>query len=271
VTSAKPLIHRLNKLLKDQRRSTELTLMFMISSTRTSKDSLGQDLRNHSLLMAPELPSHLLSFQDPDLTLVKPLIHRPSKLLKDQRVSTELMLMFMTSLTRTLIDLTGQDLRRPSSLTDPRLLSQLLFINIEDTTETSVKPLAPKLLPERRLMVSMLKSTVLPTPWLIESTGTDPRSLSSQTDPRLLSHLPFTNTEETTETSVRPSAPKLSLERRLTVSMPKFTDSPTPWLTESTGTDPRSLSSQMDPRLLSHLPFTNNMLTNTLKISLTRK
>lgn len=193
MTSAKPLIHRLNKLLKDQRRSTELTLMFMISSTRTSKDSLGQDLRNHSLLMAPELPSHLLSFQDPDLTLVKPLIHRPSKLLKDQRVSTELMLMFMTSLTRTLIDLTGQDLRRPSSLTDPRLLSQLLFINIEDTTETSVKPLAPKLLPERRLTVLMPKSTVLPTPWLIESTGTDPRSLSSQMDPRLLSHLPFTN------------------------------------------------------------------------------
>jgi hypothetical protein len=140
-----------------------------------------------------------------------------------------------------------------------------------DTTEILVKHSDLKLLLERKLTVSMRKFTVLLIQWLTELTGTDLKSHSCQTDLRSLSHLPFINTEDTTETLVKPSAPKLLPERRLMASMRKFTVSLTPWWTESTGIDPRSHSSLTDPRLLSHLPSTNSMLTKTLTILLTRR
>ena len=266
-TSVKPL----TQLPLQEKLRTELMRMFKVSLTRTLIDSTGQDLRSLSSQTDLRLLSHHLSTKDIELETTETSVKPSAPKLSLERRLTVLMRRFTVLLTPWSIELTGTDPKSHSCLTDLRLLSHLPSINTEDTTETSVRPSDPKLLPERKLTESMKKFTVLPTPWLIELTGTDPKSHSSLTDPRLLSHLPFTNTEETTETSVRPSAPKLSLERRLTVSMPKFTDSPTPWSTESTGTDPRSLSSLTDPRSPSQLPSTNIMLTNTLTILLTRR
>jgi hypothetical protein len=131
-----------------------------------------------------------------------------------------------------LTESTGTDLKSHSFQTAPKLHSHQLhlFTKDKEMEETSPKK------------TSMLRFTDLPTLWSTESTGIDLKSHLSQMDLKSLSlqlHL-FTKDKETEETSPRRT------------SMPRFTDLPTPWSTELTGTDPKSLSSQTDLKLPSH-------------------
>jgi hypothetical protein len=186
----------------------------------TLKDFHGQDLKQ------------LLS-----QTVVKLLLKLHQLFIKD---STEIlarkasMKRFKISLTSMSKETVGQECMTLSSQMDLRLLSQQLLpqlsIKDKETAETSLR------------RTSMLRFTVSLTPWSTESTGTDLKSHSFQTDPKSLSlqlHL-FTKDKETEETSPRRT------------SMPRFTDLPTPWSTELTGTDPKSLSSLTDLKLPSH-------------------
>jgi len=200
------------------------TKMFKISLTNMLKDNHGQEVKNLSFQTDLRLLSQLLLLQlsIKDKETVETFLRRTS------------MPKFTDLPTPWSIELTGTDPKSHSSQTVPKLLSQLqpLSIKLKETVEISPRK------------TSMLKFTVLPTPWLIESTGTDLKSHSSQTDLKLLSQLllhPFIKDKETEE---------ISLKR---TSMPRFTVLPTLWLTESTGTDPKSHSSKTVLKLLSQL------------------
>ena len=198
------------------------TRTFMISFITMLRDSLGQDLRRLSYQMDPKPPGMLLqpiSSPEEETISVKPLTQLP--LLERRRMVS--MRMSKDSPTSTSRDSLGQDLRRPSSLTDPRLLSHHPFTKDIETIETS---------PKSKLM---RRFTVLLTQWLIESTGTDLRSHSSQMDPSGTSQLLSNKLEETIEISVRSKSMKRSMAL------------PTLWSTELTGTDQRSHSCQTDP------------------------
>jgi len=208
--------------------------MFKISLTSMSKDSHGQEVR----LLSSQMDLKLLSQQ------LLPQLSIKDKETAEISLRRTSMLRFTVSLTPWSTESTGTDPKSHSYQTVPKWLSHQLHPSIKDKETEEISP--------RR--TSTPKSTDLLTQWLTESTGTDLKSHSSQTVPKSLSHQLhlFTKDKETEETSPRRT------------SMPRFTDLPTPWSIELTGTDPKSHSSQMVPKLPSHnQPLSTNTPTSS--------